>query len=283
MEFDLEPGASPADIRACMASLREPQVTAGGLNLVIGIAPELMRTLAPGATPDELAPFAPISGNGRGVPARQHDLWLWLHGTGPDVVLDGAVAASIVLGPVATMVTEQPAFVYRDSRDMTGFIDGTENPIVEEAPEVALVPPGAKGEGGSFVLVMRWVHHLSAFHQLGTDEQEGIIGRRKIDSEELDDDVKPETAHIARVVIEEDGEELEIYRRSAPFGTVGERGLNFVAFGADPTRFTKMLERMFGVSGDGLHDRLTDFSTPDGGAIYYAPSLNCLDAMITAE
>jgi putative iron-dependent peroxidase len=85
------------------------------------------------------------------------------------------------------------------------------------------------------------------------------------------------------VVIEEDGEELEIYRRSTPFGTVAERGLNFVAFSADPTRFTKMLERMFGGCDDGLHDRLTDFSTPDGGAIYFAPSLGCLDEMIAAS
>jgi putative iron-dependent peroxidase len=123
-------------------------VTAGGLNIVVGIGPDLRRTLGPGATPDALAPFAPIGG-ARGVPARQHDLRLWLHGTGPDVVLDGAVAARNVLVPVMTMVTEQPAFVYRDSRDMTGFIDGTENPIVEEAPEVALVPPDTRGEAGS--------------------------------------------------------------------------------------------------------------------------------------
>ena len=44
---------------------------------------------------------------------------------------DGAVEAVHVLEPVFTLAAEQPAYVYRDSRDMTGFIDGTENPPVE--------------------------------------------------------------------------------------------------------------------------------------------------------
>src|SRR3954469_18896117 len=186
LEFDLKPDVSMAQARAGIASLREPQVTAGGLNIVIGIGPDLMRRLDAETTPDELLPFAPIKGDGRGAPSTQHDLWLWLHGTGPDIALDGAVAATIVLRDSFTMATEQPAFVYLDSRDMTGFIDGTENPIVEEAPDVALIPQGERGEFGSFVLVMHWVHNLAAFHQLSLEEQEGVIGRDKVDSEEMD-------------------------------------------------------------------------------------------------
>jgi putative iron-dependent peroxidase len=281
LEFDLKAGVPVDDIRTRLGMLREPQVTAGGLNLVIGVGPDLMRRLAPTQTPESLEPFTTINGiTGRSAPGTQHDLFLWLHGTGPDVVLDGAVAATALLEPAMTLVTDQPAFVYRDSRDMTGFIDGTENPVVEEAPDVAIVQPGQPGEGGSHIVVMRWVHDLDAFQALPEEEQQGIIGRTKPDSLELGDDEKPQTAHIARVVIEEDGEELEIYRRSTPFGTVTERGLEFVAFSADPTRFEKMLNRMFGLSGDGLHDRLTDFSQPTTGSFYFAPSLDCLEAMM---
>ena len=112
-------------------------------------------------------------------------------------------------------------------------------------------------------------------------EQEGTIGRTKPDSIELDD--KPPTAHIARVVIEEDGEELEIYRRSTPYGTVGEHGLYFLAFSADPSRFDKMLARMFGTSGDGVHDHLTDFTRPVSGAYYFAPSLDALDGILPSD
>ena len=89
--------------------------------------------------------------------------------------------------------------------------------------------------------------------------------------------MKPETAHIARVVIEDgNGEEIEIYRRSVPYGTATEHGLFFVAFSADPDRFAQMLGRMFGVSDDGMHDRLTEFTRPVSGAYYFVPSLDQL-------
>ncbi len=127
-------------------------------------------------------------------------------------------------------------------------------------------------------LAQKWVHDLAKFHARSQAEQEATIGRTKPDSVELDD--KPPTAHISRVVIEEHGEELELYRRSTPYGQVGEAGLYFLAFSADPSRFTKMLRRMFDADGEGIHDHLTDFSTPVSGAFYFAPSLDALDGVL---
>lgn len=278
LELDVRPGAADDDVRAVLGALRQPDVTAGGLNLVVALGPDLARRLAPGDVPDDLAPFETLEGvGGRRVPAAQRDLWLWLHGTGPDVVLDGARTAAGALAPVATVVAEQPAFVYRDSRDMTGFVDGTENPPIEEAPEVALVADGP-GAGGSHVLAVRWVHDLAGFSALPVPEQERVIGRTKDLSVDLGE-ARPPTAHISRVVIEEDGEELEIYRRSTPYGDVTTQGLYFVAFSADPHRFTAMLRAMLGAD-DGVADRLTDFSRADRAGRYFAPSLNALDAML---
>jgi porphyrinogen peroxidase len=281
LEFDLRPGATDEAVVQTLHGLREPPVTAGGSNIVVGFGAELWRRLHPDDAPAELAPFAAIEGDGRGAPATQHDVWVWTHGTGEDVELDVARAVAAGLASVATLAAEQPCFVYRDSRDLTGFIDGTENPPVEQAFEVALVPDGERGAGGAFVLAQKWVHDLDRFHAQKREEQEDTIGRTKPDSVELDD--KPPTAHIARVVIEEDGEELELYRRSTPYGRVGELGLYFLAFSADPSRFTKMLHRMFGVSGDGLHDHLTDFTRPVSGAFYFAPSLDALDGILPSD
>jgi porphyrinogen peroxidase len=273
LEFDLRPDVEPAAAAGCVARLREPAVTVGGANLVVGFGADLWRALSPADVPADLGPFTPVGGDGRVAPATQHDAWVWLHGTGPDVLLDMARLVTVALAPELTLAAEQPCFVYRDSRDLTGFVDGTENPPVEEAPEVAVVEDGP-GAGGSHVIAMRWVHDLAAFDRLSMPDQEAVIGRTKPDSVELDD--KPPTAHISRVVIEEDGEELEIYRRSAPYGRVGEHGLYFVAFSAERSRFDKMLARMFGTSGDGLHDHLTDFTTPVSGSYYFAPSLQAL-------
>jgi porphyrinogen peroxidase len=272
LEFDANPGVQAADLLDALRDLRQPSVTAGGANIVVGFRPSLWSRLDPDTAPIDDFELPALDRLAR----TQHDVWIWTHGTGEDVMLDVARAVSALLRDIATLRTDLAGFVYHDGRDITGFIDGTENPPVEEANEVAVIPAGQPGAGGSFAITQRWIHDLAAFHALPVADQERVIGRTKPDSIELDDDAKPATAHIARVVIEENGEELEIYRRSVPYGRVEEHGLYFVAFSADPTRFDKMLHRMFGASGDGLHDRLTDFTRTVSGSAYFVPSVESL-------
>ncbi len=284
LEFDLRPGVTPTQAVSSFRRLRTPDVSAGGVNLVVAFAADGWREVAPTETPRSLAPFRGIvAPEGTGVPATQHDAWMWISGSSPDVTFDHACAAAAAVADVAHLAAEQPGFTYHEGRDETGFIDGTANPPVRRAAEVALVPPGEPGQGGSHVLAMRWVHDLDAFHRLSVPEQEDVIGRTKPDSMELSDARKPPTAHIARVEIELGGKELEIFRRSVPYGTVEEHGLYFVAFSADPTRFDEMLARMFGTSGDGIRDRLTEFSRPVSCAYYFAPSLNALSVLAGPE
>ncbi len=107
-------------------------------------------------------------------------------------------------------------------------------------------------------------------------DQERAIGRRKRDSKELSDRAKPADAHIARVVIEENGAELEILRQSLPYGTTSEAGLFFIAYTKDLGIPERMLARMLGAAGDGVHDRLMDFTRAVSGAHYFAPSQGLL-------
>ncbi len=279
LEFAVPQGADLGAVAAAMRRLREPAVTAGGANIVIGFGAGLWRRIAGDAAPPSLRPFAAIDGTARRAPATQRDIWVWLHGAGPDIVLDTARAVAAAFGEVATLEVEQPCFVYRDSRDLTGFVDGTENPPVGEAPSAVIIPEGEPGAGGCFALTQRYVHDLSAFHALSVEEQEGVIGRTKPDSVELEDSVKPATAHIARVVIEDaEGEELEVFRRSTPFGDVREHGLFFVAFSRDLDRIDRMLRRMFGLDPDGLRDRLMDFTQATTGSYWFAPSQDEIDS-----
>ena len=244
LEWDLRPDVDLRQAAVVLGRLRSPTVSAGGINLVLAFGP---------------------------------DLWLWINGSSQDVVFEHARAASRAIETVADLASEQAAFVHRNSQDLTGFIDGTANPTLLEAPEAALVPDGAPGAGGSHVMVIRWIHDLEAFGALPVEEQERTIGRTKPDSIEFTGDDLPIDAHIARVQIEDAaGNELPIYRRSVPYGTVGEHGLQFVAFSAEQKRFDRMLGRMFGTAGDGVHDRLLEFSRPVSGAYYYAPPLNVI-------
>jgi putative iron-dependent peroxidase len=278
VEFDLRPDIDMRHATSAISRLRAPAVAAGGINLVIGFGANLWRAIAPEHTPADAGPFTQIGlPGGHQAPATQHDFWLWISGSSRDVVFEHTRAAVMAVAEVAVVASDQPCFVHRDSRDLTGFIDGTANPMTHEAPHAALIPEGQPGGGGSHVLVMRWVHDLEAFEALPVREQERVIGRTKLRSTELKEGDKPPDAHIARVEITDaSGEELPIYRRSVPYGAVAEHGLYFVAFSADRARISRMLGRMFGTDGDGIHDRLTDFSRPVTGAFYFAPPLSLL-------
>lgn len=278
VELDLRPDVDLAHATAAFSRLRAPAVSAGGINLVVAFGSELWRAIAPEHTPPDLAPFEALGRpGGHHAPVTQHDFWLWISSSTRDIVFEHARAAVKELEDVASVATDQDCFVHRDSRDLLGFIDGTANPMTHEAPAAVLIPDGQPGAGGSHVLVMRWVHNLAAFEALPTDEQQAVFGRTKLSSRELTPDVKPPTAHIARVEIADDsGDELPVYRRSVPYGTLAEHGLQFIAFSADRARVDRMLARMFGLDADGLHDRLTDFSRPVTGAFYFAPPLSLL-------
>jgi putative iron-dependent peroxidase len=277
VEFDLIPGTSSGRLVEGFRRLRAPTVSAGGANVVVGFSASVWRSTASWDAPESLRDFEGIAGaNGRGVPATQHDAWLWISAGTPDVALDRARAAVNAVADVAVMAAERSGFLYHEGRDLTGFVDGTANPPPLRAPGVALVPSGAIGAGGSHVLFMRWVHDLEPFERLSVHDQEGVFGRSKAESVEMADAEKPANAHIARVQVDVDGSELEIFRRSVPYGGVAEHGLYFLAFSADRSRYDIMLARMFGTPGDPSHDRLTDFSRPVAAACYFAPSLTSL-------
>jgi putative iron-dependent peroxidase len=282
LEFSIPKTASVESVRSALRSFREPAVTFGGANVVVGFGPDLWKRLAPKKVPKVLKPFAGVQGPKHAAPGTQRDVWIWVHGHGHDIALDVSRGAAHALMDVGKLELEVPCFVYRDSRDLFGFIDGTENPPVLEAPPITLIPDGQPGEGGSIAFTQKWKHNISKFQALPVKEQERVFGRTRQESIELADDAKPETAHIARTVIEEDGEELEIFRRSVPYGGVKDHGLYFIAFTNEPRRIDMMLDRMFGVSGDGLSDRLIDFSKALTGSYFFVPSLEDLSDAIGA-
>lgn len=182
------------------------------------------------------------------------------------------------------VLDERVCFRYFDGRDITGFIDGTENPqFPDDRAEVALLGEDAGiFQDGSFIFAQRYAHNLDKWKKLKVDAQEQVMGRTKLESIELDDEVKPANAHIARTVVEDEGgEEMEILRHSLPYGDGrGDQGLFFIAYTKDLKIIDAMLVRMFGTSGDGIHDRLLHFVTPMDGAYYFAPSEELLEEVL---
>jgi putative iron-dependent peroxidase len=262
----LELRAKDADaLVPAVAALREPRTTMGGVNLVAGFRPELW----PGDVPAGLRGFDEDVGF---MPATQQDAVLWISGATYDVVFDVSRAAMGELAEVAEVAEETSSWPYLHDRDLTGFIDGTENPTLIEAPEIVLVPEGSPGEGGSVLLLQKWAHDAAAWEALPVESQEAIIGRRKFDSEELDD--KPADSHVARTDQDTFG---HIFRRNMPYGTVTDHGTMFVGFCAEQGPLQRMLESMAGLPS-GVRDALTRYTHPLTGAYYFVPSTDALRA-----
>jgi porphyrinogen peroxidase len=246
----------------------------------LGIGSELWDRLSPSRRPAGLRPFRAVNAYGRVAPATGGGLFLQITSNCHDLNFDLATGLVRRLQPVATMAEEIHGFRYRDSRDLTGFIDGTENPKGRTRALAALIGDEDRPFAcGSYVAVQRYVHDLERWRGLDDREQEKIIGRTKRGSVELSKAKKPKTAHISRVVIEQDGAELQILRQSYPWGTVGEAGLYFVAYTKSLDIFDLMLARMIGTTGDGLHDRLMEFSQAVTGATFFVPSLETLSSL----
>ncbi|MFN8627413.1 MAG: Dyp-type peroxidase [Candidatus Binatia bacterium] len=246
----------------------------------VGIGPEFWDRVSPRRRPRTLRQFSAIDLDGRTAPSTGGDLLFHLVSKRPDLNFEFARRLTVGLGDSVTVMDDVAGFRYLDSRDLTGFIDGTENPKGKARAAAALI--GAEDPafaGGSYVFTQRYVHDLTKWAAISLREQEGAIGRRKRDSTELSARVKPPTAHISRVVIEENGEELEIVRHSFPYGTVTEAGLFFIAYTKDLAIPERMLSRMMGSAGDGLHDRLMDFTQAVSGATFFAPSLRILKSL----
>ena len=272
LEFDVAGGRPARELVTTVAALREPRTTMGGVNLVAGFRPELWREAVPDDAPVDVGGFNDdlIGVDGYVMPATQHDAVLWLSGSAYDVIFDVARAAIAELEGLAALVEETSSWPYQHDRDLTGFIDGSENPTLIDAPELALIPEGHPGAGGTILLLQKWAHDAVEWNSLSVATQEAVIGRKKLDSVELED--KRPDSHVASTDQDRFG---KIFRRNMPYGTVSDHGTMFVGFSSDQRRLSSMLESMAGLAG-GPRDALTRYSRPLTGAYYFVPSTDAL-------
>jgi putative iron-dependent peroxidase len=185
------------------------------------------------------------------MPATQHDLALWIAGGSYDVVFDATIGMIAALSELVALVDETVGWSYHRDLDLTGFIDGTENPSLSVAPKTVLIPAGSRGAGGTVLLLQKWLHDSAAWTALSIDRQEQVMGRTKRDSVELAE--RPESSHVARTDQDDFG---HILRRNTPFGSVLQHGTMFVGFSAERAALAAMLDSMAGLT-NGIRDELT--------------------------
>ncbi|MGA7291559.1 MAG: Dyp-type peroxidase [Terriglobales bacterium] len=252
----------------------------GGLSCVVGFGSEAWDGLFGPSRPAELHPFREIRAGTRHAVSTPGDLLFHIRAKRMDLCFELATQFMARLGTAVSPVDEVQGFRYFDDRDLIGFVDGTENPRGQAAIDAVLVgEEDAAFTGGSYVIVQKYLHDLDAWNKLSTEAQERIIGRSKLSDIELDDSVKPTSAHNALTTIVENGKEIKILRDNMPFGRPahGEFGTYFIGYSRSPLTIEQMLENMFVGRPPGNYDRLLDFSRAVTGNLFFVPSATFLE------
>jgi len=286
LTYTLRSGFRLATVRRALAALPELTRTIAketrekSLTSLVAIGARAWPRVMTEPRPPGLAPFKAIKDGKRTAPSTPADLFIQITANRHAACFHLAHRFAPLLGGEVRLVEEVHGFRNVEGRDLTGFVDGTENPKGANAVKAAVVGRELPGyEGGSFLSIQRYVHNLAKWETRSVTEQERTIGRTKKGDKEMSDATKPPTAHIARAVIEENGEELEIVRRSLPYATTSEAGIYFIAYGRTPDNFRKMLNRLMRADAHGHYDHLMNFTQAVTGASFFAPSIEMLESL----
>ena len=263
LTFSLKPGTQPKKTLHQLADI------ADGQSVVVGIGQPTV--LAVSGHIDGLRTFPTNFGCGLILPSTSAALWCWLRGSDRGALLHLSRKVVHALSLAFSLDSVIDAFKYETGRDLTGYVDGTENPKGAKAAGAAIVRrQGAGLDGGSFVAVQQWVHDFARFESMPSKAQDNAVGRRKSDNKELSN--APASAHVKRTAQESFSPEAFILRRSMPWADGTRGGLNFVAFGKSFDAFEAQLKRMVGAE-DGITDALFKFTKPVSGNYFWCPPM----------
>lgn len=243
---------------------------------VVAVGTNYWMELYPGQLPKELAPFPDMQSDDRIAPVEPYDLFVQIRADRADICHAIGVEVYALLQEHVELIEQIKGFRYLDGRDLTGFVDGTENPKGFHKFDVAVVgDQDPDFVGGSYIHVQRYRHNMQKWNQLFEYQQEQVIGRTKKDDVEFDNEVKADFAHTKRTNLkDEHGKSLEILRQSMPYGNMKVQGLYFVSCAKSPVPFTKMLESMIFADKHGNYDKLLDYTSPETGCAFFAPSID---------
>ena len=254
----------------------------GALSCILGFGSDAWDRLFGAPRPAELHPFREIRSAGRHAVCTPGDMLFHIRSKRMDLCFELETQIMARLGAAVSPADEVQGFRYFDDRDLLGFVDGTENPRGQAVIDAVLIDEEDPAfAGGSYVIVQKYLHDLAGWNALSTEAQERIIGRTKLSDIELDDSVKPASAHNALNTIVEDGKEIKILRDNMPFGRAGhsEFGTYFIGYSRSPRTIEQMLENMFIGRPPGNYDRLLDFSRAVTGSLFFVPSATFLETV----
>ncbi|MBE2212005.1 MAG: Dyp-type peroxidase [Xanthomonadaceae bacterium] len=266
LAFDLHDPAAARDALTRLATL------ATGDKIVVGIGLSLVQVL--GKSINGLRSHPQITSCGIDTPSTPRALWCWLRSDDGGELLFLCRKVEQLLAPAFRRAESQRLFLYTaDHRDLSGYVDGTQNPTGEDAIQAALVSGQGKGmDGSSFVVLQQWQHHfkqLEAIEAGGPAKMDDVMGRTRVGDVELQN--KPPSSHVARTDQDSFDPPAHILRCNMPWADDDlQGGVMFIAFGHSFRAFEVQWHRMLGLD-DGITDALFRFTRPITGAYFWCP------------
>ena len=254
----------------------------GHLSCNVGIGSEAWDRLGLKTRPAQLHPFTEVRGPTHTAVATPGDLLFHIRAERGDMCFELERLILNALGDAGAVVDEVQGFRYFDARDLLGFVDGTENPTGNALYVASLIgEEDTEFAGGAYVVVQKYLHNLTTWGELSTEEQESIIGRTKLDDVEREDTAGRKSHRSLNTIVDADGTEHDILRDNMPFGRPGqgEFGAYFIGYASDLSVIERMIHNMFAGDPPGEYDRILDFSTAVTGTTFFVPSYDLLESL----
>jgi putative iron-dependent peroxidase len=254
----------------------------GHLSCNVGIGSEAWDRLGLKTRPAQLHPFPEVRGPVHTAVATPGDLLFHIRAERGDLCFELERLILNALGDAGAVVDEVQGFRYFDARDLLGFVDGTENPTGNALYVASLIgEEDTEFAGGAYVVVQKYLHNLTTWGELSTEEQESIIGRTKLDDVEREDTAGRKSHRSLNTIVDADGTEHDILRDNMPFGRPGrgEFGTYFIGYASDLSVIERMIHNMFAGDPPGEYDRILDFSTAVTGTTFFVPSHDLLESL----
>ncbi len=242
---------------------------------VLAIGTDYWYELYPDIIPKELAPFPAMNCDDRSAPNSPGDLFIQIKADRMDICYAIGIEIIQLLKVHVDLYEEVRGFRYLDGRDLTGFVDGTENPRGMHKFNVAIIGDDDPDfAGGSYIHVQRYRHNMTKWQLLPVAKQEDVIGRTKTDNAEYSNEKKMASSHSQRTSLKDEKvNSMEMLRQGMPYGDMSVQGLYFVSCGKSPRPFTTMLKSMIFGDEEGIYDKFLDYTTAETGAAFFAPSI----------
>ena len=157
---------------------------------VIAIGTSFWDELYPEGRPKHLRQFPEMGIEDRTAPVNNYDLYIEIRSDRADVNHIVATKVCQLLADSVELVEQVRSFRFLDGRDLTGFVDGTENPRGHHRRSVALINEEQDPEfsAGSYLHIQRYRHNLNLWNSLEVKEQEDVFSRTKVNNEEYSEE-----------------------------------------------------------------------------------------------